>query len=170
MLPLLRRAPAARILNVSSGVGSLTWTGRTDGQLADLISVPYPTSKSAVNMITLRYAKELRDTPIKVNAANPGYWAIDLNLHNGFLTAAQGASVAAHLATLGPDGPTGILWATCGRRGSGRSPKPASAGHPPMPEPGGLSGWGGDPDRPARASRTAPRLAATGQPNGGSSE
>jgi NAD(P)-dependent dehydrogenase (short-subunit alcohol dehydrogenase family) len=61
-------------------------------------------------MITVMYAKELRETPIKVNAANPGYCATDLNGHSGFRTAEQGAEVVVHLATLPADGPTGVLW------------------------------------------------------------
>jgi NAD(P)-dependent dehydrogenase (short-subunit alcohol dehydrogenase family) len=126
MLPLLRKAPAARIVNVSSGVGSLTWMSETQGPLANLISVPYPASKSAVNMVTLMYAKELADGPIKVNAANPGYCATDLNGHAGFLTAAQGAEVVAHLATLPADGPTGMhwgdLWPAATEKSEGRVP------------------------------------------------
>ena len=71
---------------------------------------PYPSSKTALNMVTAMYAKELRDTPIKVNAANPGYCATDLNRHSGWFTAEQGARVSVHLATLPADGPTGRLW------------------------------------------------------------
>jgi len=110
MLPLLRKAPAARIVNVSSGVGSLTWMLDPDSPMWRLTSVPYPASKTALNMVTLMYAKELWETAIKVNAANPGYCATDLNAHSGFLTAEQGAQVVVHLATLPPDGPTGVLW------------------------------------------------------------
>ncbi len=73
-------------------------------------SLAYPTSKSALNMVTAMYAKELAGTPFKVNAANPGYCATDLNHHTGFRTAAEGASVAVHLATLPDDAPTGTLW------------------------------------------------------------
>lgn len=73
-------------------------------------SVPYPASKAALNMVTAMYAKELAGTPIKVNAANPGYCATDLNGRRGFRTAAEGASVTVHLATLADDGPTGTLW------------------------------------------------------------
>ena len=75
-----------------------------------MASVPYPSSKTALNMITAMYAKELRDTPIKVNAANPGYCATDLNGRRGFRTAEQGAAISVHLATLPADGPTGQLW------------------------------------------------------------
>lgn len=56
------------------------------------------------------YAKELRGTPIKVNAANPGYCATDLNDNQGFRTATQGPEVCVHLATLPADGPTGTFW------------------------------------------------------------
>jgi NAD(P)-dependent dehydrogenase (short-subunit alcohol dehydrogenase family) len=110
MLPLLRRAPAARIVNVSSEVGSIGSVTDPNSPLWPMASVPYPSSKSAVNMLTAMYAKELRDTPIKVNAANPGYCATDLNGRRGFRTAEQGARVSVHLATLPQDGPTGILW------------------------------------------------------------
>jgi len=110
MLPLLRRAEAARIVNVSSEVGSIASVTDPDGPLWPLTSVPYPSSKTALNMVTAMYAKELRDTPIKVNAANPGYCATDLNGHRGHRTAEQGARVSVHLATLPADGPTGALW------------------------------------------------------------
>ncbi|SBT52518.1 SDR family oxidoreductase [Micromonospora auratinigra] len=110
LLPLLRRAPAARIVNVSSEVGSITAMTDPDGPYFALTSVPYPSSKTALNMVTAMYAKELRDTPIKVNAANPGYCATDLNGHSGFLTPEQGAQVSVHLATLPADGPSGQLW------------------------------------------------------------
>jgi NAD(P)-dependent dehydrogenase (short-subunit alcohol dehydrogenase family) len=110
LLPLLRQAPAGRIVNVSSEVGSIETMSDPDGVLAELTSIPYPSSKAALNMITAMYAKELRDTPLKVNAANPGYCATDLNGHRGFRTAAQGAEAVVHLATLPEDGPSGILY------------------------------------------------------------
>jgi NAD(P)-dependent dehydrogenase (short-subunit alcohol dehydrogenase family) len=110
MLPLLRRAPAARIVNVSSEVGSITATKNPDSPLFPMAFVPYPASKAALNMVTVMYAKELADTPIKVNAANPGYCATDLNRHSGHRTPEQGAEVSVHLATLDADGPSGVLW------------------------------------------------------------
>ena len=61
-------------------------------------------------MITALYAKELRDTPVKVNAANPGYTATDLNRHSGFRSVDEGAEASVRLATLDADGPSGILW------------------------------------------------------------
>jgi len=110
MLPLLRRAPAARIVNVSSEVGSITSMTNPDSPMWAMASVPYPASKTALNMVTAMYAKELRDTPVKVNAANPGYCATDLNGNSGFRTPEQGAEISVHLATLDEDGPTGVLW------------------------------------------------------------
>lgn len=111
MLPLLRRAGAARIVNVSSEVGSITSQTDPASPLSQMpASAPYPSSKAALNMITAMYAKELRDTPIKVNAANPGYTATDFNDHHGFRSPAEGAEPSVHLATLPGDGPSGILW------------------------------------------------------------
>lgn len=119
LLPLLRRAPAARIVNVSSEVGSIATISDPDSFIWSLTSVPYPSSKAALNMVTAMYAKELRDTPIKVNAANPGYCATDLNGRSGFRSPAQGAEVSVHLATLPPDGPTGTLWGHLADGGGG---------------------------------------------------
>jgi NAD(P)-dependent dehydrogenase (short-subunit alcohol dehydrogenase family) len=111
MLPLLRRAARARIVNVSSEIGSVTFmSDRSSPAWQMPASVAYPASKAALNMVTAMYAKELAGTPVKVNAANPGYCATDLNGHSGFRTAAEGASVSVHLATLPDDGPTGTLW------------------------------------------------------------
>jgi len=111
MLPLLRRAPAARIVNVSSEVGSISSMTDPASPLAQLpAGLAYPSSKSALNMITAMYARELRDTPIKVNAANPGYTKTDLNRNSGFRSVTEGAEATVYLATLPADGPSGILW------------------------------------------------------------
>jgi NAD(P)-dependent dehydrogenase (short-subunit alcohol dehydrogenase family) len=111
MLPLLRRAPAARIVNVSSEVGSISSMNDPASPLAQMpASLAYPSSKAALNMITVLYAKDLRDTPIKVNAANPGYTKTDLNHNSGFRSVSEGAEATVHLATLPADGPSGILW------------------------------------------------------------
>jgi NAD(P)-dependent dehydrogenase (short-subunit alcohol dehydrogenase family) len=108
MLPLLLRSPAPRIVNVSSGVGSLAAMNDPDSPLAGLpASAAYVPSKTALNSVTVQYAKELRKVDILVNAADPGYCATDLNNHTGYRSAAQGAAIAVRLATLGPDGPTG---------------------------------------------------------------
>jgi NAD(P)-dependent dehydrogenase (short-subunit alcohol dehydrogenase family) len=111
MLPLLRRAPAARIVNVSSEVGSISSMTDPASPLSQMpAGLAYPSSKSALNMITAMYARELRDTPIKVNAANPGYTKTDLNRNSGFRSVTEGAEATVYLATLPADGPSGILW------------------------------------------------------------
>jgi NAD(P)-dependent dehydrogenase (short-subunit alcohol dehydrogenase family) len=111
MLPLLRRSPAGRIVNVSSELGSVTSMTDPASPLSQFpAGLAYPSSKTALNMITVLYARELRDTPIKVNAANPGYTATDLNGHTGFRSVTEAARVSVHLATLPADGPSGTFW------------------------------------------------------------
>ncbi|WP_043632903.1 SDR family NAD(P)-dependent oxidoreductase [Nonomuraea candida] len=107
MLPLLRRSPAPRVVNVSSHAGSLTLTSDPDGPFAALLpSAAYTPSKTALNALTVQYANELRKDGILVNAVAPGYVDTDSNNHTGHLTPAQGAAVVVRLATLGADGPT----------------------------------------------------------------
>jgi NAD(P)-dependent dehydrogenase (short-subunit alcohol dehydrogenase family) len=108
MLPLLRRSPAPRIVNLSSAAGSLTITSNPDGPLAGLPpSAAYAPSKTALTALTVQYANELRKDGIRVNAADPGFVDTDSNNHSGHLTPAQGAAIVVRLATLGADGPTG---------------------------------------------------------------
>ncbi|QXJ20861.1 SDR family NAD(P)-dependent oxidoreductase [Actinomadura graeca] len=109
MLPLLRRSPAGRIVNVSSELGSLERLSDPSSPAHRVNLLPYNASKSALNAVTLAYAKELADGPIKVNAATPGHCATDLNGHTGPRPAAVGAAVIAGAATLGADGPTGVF-------------------------------------------------------------
>ena len=106
MLPLLRRSAAPRIVNMSSGGGSLTLQ-TTPGAETGPISAAYSASKSFLNAVTIQYAKELEDTHILINAACPGFVATDLNGHRGHRTPEQGATVAVQLATLPDDGPSG---------------------------------------------------------------
>ncbi|MFI6504349.1 SDR family NAD(P)-dependent oxidoreductase [Nonomuraea typhae] len=107
MLPLLRRSPAPRIVNVSSHAASLTLTSDPDGPFAALLpSAAYTPSKSALSALTVQYANELRKDGILVNAVAPGYVDTDSNNHTGFLTPAQAAAVLVRLATLDADGPT----------------------------------------------------------------
>lgn len=111
MAPLLRKAPAARVVNVSSEVGSIGNRTNPESPISQLPpSAQYPSSKAAVNMLTAQYAVEFADTPIKVNAANPGFTDTDFTDHRGFRSAAEGAEPSVHLATLPADGPTGILY------------------------------------------------------------
>lgn len=107
MLPLLRRSPAPRIVNVSSHAASLTLTSDPDGPFTALLpSAAYSPSKTALTALTVQYANELRKDGVLVNAVAPGYVDTDSNNHTGFLTVAQGAAVLVRLATLGADGPT----------------------------------------------------------------
>jgi NAD(P)-dependent dehydrogenase (short-subunit alcohol dehydrogenase family) len=109
MLPLLREAPAGRIVNVSSSVGSLTRTSDPASSWRSIFGPVYPASKTALNAITLAMAIELESTGIKVNAACPGYTKTNLNNYSGTRTVEQGAREPVRLALLGPDGPTGTF-------------------------------------------------------------
>lgn len=108
MLPLLRRSPAPRIVNLSSHAASQAITGAPEGRFSKLPqSAAYAPSKAAVNSLTVQYANELWKDGILVNAAAPGFCATDMNNHAGLQPAADGAAVVVRLATLGADGPTG---------------------------------------------------------------
>ncbi|KAA9130227.1 SDR family oxidoreductase [Microbacterium caowuchunii] len=100
MLPLLHRATAPRIVNMSSDMGSLTL--QTGPILAS-----YAASKSMLNSITAQYARAFTDSNIIINAACPGYTATDFTGFNSPRTADQGAAIALHLATIPDDGPRG---------------------------------------------------------------
>jgi NAD(P)-dependent dehydrogenase (short-subunit alcohol dehydrogenase family) len=110
MLPLLREGPAARIVNVSSGLGSLTLKSDPASPYRHrFVTASYNPSKTALNAITLAFALELESTRIKVNAACPGFTATDLNNFAGPRTVQQGAREAVRLALLDANGPTGTL-------------------------------------------------------------
>jgi NAD(P)-dependent dehydrogenase (short-subunit alcohol dehydrogenase family) len=106
-LPLLRKSAAGRIVNLSSGLGSLAQNSDPSWDYAAVKLLAYNSSKTAVNMVTVQFAHELRNTPIKVNAADPGYVATDMNRNQGIRTVEQGAATPVRLALLPPDGPTG---------------------------------------------------------------
>ncbi|HEX7666555.1 MAG TPA: SDR family oxidoreductase [Polyangiaceae bacterium] len=105
-VPLLRKSGQGRIVNMSSSLGSIAEQLDMTSGTYGVNLVGYNSSKSALNMITVAFAKELAAHGIKVNAANPGYVATDLNDNRGYRTVEQGARVAVHLATIGPMGPT----------------------------------------------------------------
>jgi len=104
-LPLLRRSADPRVVNVSSGMGSFAVTSDPERLESGLVSLVYPSSKAALNMITSQVAKALPE--MRVNAVDPGYTATDLNGHTGHQTVAEGAEVIVALATAAPGGPTG---------------------------------------------------------------
>ncbi|MBN8829990.1 MAG: SDR family NAD(P)-dependent oxidoreductase [Sphingomonadales bacterium] len=114
MLPLLRKAPAGRIVNMSTGLASLKLSSGREAPFSFSRLLAYNTSKTAVNGITVQFANELLDTPIKVNAANPGLCATDLSNGKG-RPPSEGAAVAVKLALLGEDGPTGGLYGDDGQ-------------------------------------------------------
>ena len=109
MLPLLRAAPAGRIVNVSTRLGSLTAITDAGSPMRGIGGVAYGPSKSALNAVTVAFAQELADTNIKVNAACPGHTATDLNGHTGTRTVVEAAKHPVRLALLGNDGPTGTF-------------------------------------------------------------
>ena len=106
-LPLLRKSAAARIVMISSGLGSITSTLDMTSENWNIGSAGYCASKSALNMITVKFAKELASENIKVNAADPGLTATDLTGHLGSRTPADAAVIAVRLASLDKLGPTG---------------------------------------------------------------
>lgn len=108
MLPLLRRSEAGRIVNLSSEMGSLSINSDPTSFAAQMPPLlAYNSSKTALNALTIFFARELQNSNIKVNSVSPGYVATDLNGHSGYLTAEQGAKVPVTFATLPADGPTG---------------------------------------------------------------
>jgi NAD(P)-dependent dehydrogenase (short-subunit alcohol dehydrogenase family) len=109
MLPLLRKAPAARIVNVSSGVGSLTRMADPATPRRSFFGPVYPASKTALNALTLAMAMELEPEGIKVNAVSPGFTKTKLNDYEGTETVEEGAREAVRVALLGPDSPTGTF-------------------------------------------------------------
>jgi NAD(P)-dependent dehydrogenase (short-subunit alcohol dehydrogenase family) len=106
-LPLLQLSAAPVIVNVSSGLGSLAVTNNPDRFESTLKSLAYPSSKSALNMLTSQYAKSYPQ--IRINAVDPGYTATDLNSHRGTQTIEQGAEIIVAMATVPPAGPTGTF-------------------------------------------------------------
>jgi NAD(P)-dependent dehydrogenase (short-subunit alcohol dehydrogenase family) len=106
-LPLVKKSDSGRIVNVSSGLGSLTLHSDPNSPYYDIKPLAYNSSKSALNMFTVILAHDLKDTKIKVNSADPGYTATDLNHNSGPKTVEEGASIIFDLATLPDDGATG---------------------------------------------------------------
>jgi NAD(P)-dependent dehydrogenase (short-subunit alcohol dehydrogenase family) len=104
-LPLLQRSTAPRIVFVSSGLGSHAVTTDPARPESALSILQYPASKAALNMVMAQYAKALPE--FRVNAADPGYTATDLNGRNGTQTVQEGTDAIVELATVAPDGPTG---------------------------------------------------------------
>ena len=109
MLPLLRESPDARIVNVSSGVGSLTVNADPAGPYHKSFGPVYPASKAALNAMTLAMMVELESTGIKVNLVSPAFTKTNLNGYEGTEPVEAGSREVVRVALLGPDGPTGTF-------------------------------------------------------------
>lgn len=109
-LPLVQQAPAGRIVNVSSTLGSITSVVSPGNPFGQLPFFAYPASKSVLNALTGWLAVELKHTPIKVNSVCPGSNATDMNNNPGAQHPAEGAKVVVRAATLKADGPTGSFF------------------------------------------------------------
>ena len=105
-IPLLLKSTAGRIVNVTSKRGSIgeegAWVGRPN--------MAYSSSKTALNAITVHYARSLAETTVKVNGAAPGLVATDFNGFRGTRTPEEGAALAIRLAQLGSEGPSGLVF------------------------------------------------------------
>ncbi|MFF2324665.1 MULTISPECIES: SDR family NAD(P)-dependent oxidoreductase [unclassified Streptomyces] len=104
-LPLLKGSDAPVVVNVSSGLASLTGLTTRDTPTYAYPGVAYPASKAAVNAITVQYAKAFPD--MRINAVEPGFTRTDLNGNTGIQTVEQGAEIIVRMAQVDPDGPTG---------------------------------------------------------------
>lgn len=109
MLPLLRESEDARIVNVSSGVGSLTTNADPSFAYHAMYGPIYPASKAALNAMTLAIMVELEDTDIKVNLVSPAFTSTNLNGFAGTESLEDGSREVVRVALLGPDGPTGTF-------------------------------------------------------------
>jgi NAD(P)-dependent dehydrogenase (short-subunit alcohol dehydrogenase family) len=116
MLPLLKRSASGRIVNLSSALGSLTQTGDPSSEFAAFRFIGYGASKAALNMLTVQLAAKLKDSGIKVNSADPGYTATDLNGRRGRQTIPGGAAAAVRFALMPDEGPTGGFFNASGPR------------------------------------------------------
>jgi NAD(P)-dependent dehydrogenase (short-subunit alcohol dehydrogenase family) len=107
LLPLLRKSTAARIVNMSSILGSQTLHADPKSPIYDFKSLSYDASKAALNSFTIHLAHELKDTKIKVNSAHPGWVKTDMGTDAAPMEIPEGGKTGVALALLGDDGPTG---------------------------------------------------------------
>jgi NAD(P)-dependent dehydrogenase (short-subunit alcohol dehydrogenase family) len=121
-IDLLRQSPEPRIVNVTSGLGSLTLHNDPSWKYYHVKGAAYQPSKAALNAYTIMLAYELRDTPFKVNAVDPGYTATDFNHHSGPGTVQDAAARLVKAATLGADGPTSQFFSDDSNPETGISP------------------------------------------------
>jgi NAD(P)-dependent dehydrogenase (short-subunit alcohol dehydrogenase family) len=113
LLPLIKKSPAGRIVNLSSILGSLILHSDPTSPIADFKSFAYDGSKSALNAYTIHLAHELRNTTIKVNSAHPGWVKTEMGTDAAPMEIPDGAKTSVALALLGPDGPSGRFIHLC---------------------------------------------------------
>ncbi len=121
-IDLLRQSPAPRIVNVTSGLGSLTLHNDPAWKHYKVKPASYVASKAALDAYTIVLAYTLRNTPFKINAVDPGYTATDFNHHTGPGTVPDAAARVVKAALLGPDGPTGQFFSDDNAPETGISP------------------------------------------------
>lgn len=119
---LLKQSQEPRIVNVTSGLGSLTLHSDPNWKYYHVKGACYTSSKAALNAYTIVLAYELRDTSFKINVVDPGYTATDFNHHSGPGTVPDAAARLVKAATLGPDGPTGQFFSDDNAPDTGISP------------------------------------------------
>lgn len=107
LLPLIRKSPAGRIVNLASILGSLGVHQMPDSPIAGAKELAYNASKTALNAFTVHLADELKDTNIKVNSAHPGWVKTDMGGAEAPLEVSEGGKTSVQLATLPADGPSG---------------------------------------------------------------
>lgn len=117
-LPLLRKSAAARIVNISSDMGSLGNINNPESPVFSIMGPAYQASKVAINALTTLFAKEFRDSNMKVNSASPGWTRTDMGTEDAPLSVAEGADTAVWLATLPDDGPSGEFFSSTRSRGA----------------------------------------------------
>jgi NAD(P)-dependent dehydrogenase (short-subunit alcohol dehydrogenase family) len=121
-IDLLKKAPQPRIVNVTSGLGSITLHSDPSWKYYNYKGAGYVSSKAALNAYTVLLAHDLRDAAFKVNAVDPGYTATDFNKHSGPGTVQDAAARVVRAATLAPDGPTGQFFSDDNNPQTGISP------------------------------------------------
>ncbi len=121
-MDLLQNSSEPRVVNVTSGLASLTLHSDPTWKYYNVKAPAYSPSKAALNMYTIVLASELRDTPFKVNAVDPGYTATDLNNHSGPGTVQEAAARLVKYATIDADGATGKFFSDDNSPETGESP------------------------------------------------
>ncbi len=107
LLPLVEKADAGRIVNLSSILASLHLHATPGSPIYDSKAFAYDMSKTALNQFTVHLAHALKDTNIKVNSAHPGWVKTDMGTDAAPMEIPDGAKTSVRLATLPADGPTG---------------------------------------------------------------